>query len=160
MDPPRRIGKHLKHVIFWFALIACGREDASVFPASLPFRFYFTRLIAHLFGLPCKHFCWYGDSGFGAQRPELRWAFSQWLVRVSVGSLRAVSSWLKGHAGWRRAEQDRLGNCGIHASVFARSFTARLPTLAKDLRSERHGRHVLRGRTTWLDNFLRSREKR
>ena len=72
MDPPRRIGKHFKHVIFWFALIACGGKDAGLFPALLPFRFYFTRLIAHLFGIPCKHICCYGDSGFGAQRPELR----------------------------------------------------------------------------------------
>ena len=116
MDPPRRIGKHLKHVIFWFALIACGREDASVFPALLPFRFYFTRLIAHLFGIPCKHFCWYGDSGFGAQRPEPRWAFSQWLVRVSAGFAHRAVAARKGTQDGDMQCRTGLANCGIPAS--------------------------------------------
>ena len=67
------------------------------------------------------HFGCYGDSGFGAQRPELRWAFSQGLVRVSAGfAHRAVAA----RKGTR--DGDMQNGTGLATVAFMHQFLSAL----------------------------------
>jgi hypothetical protein len=53
MDAPRRIGEHLKHVIFRPRVVVLGGEDRLVVPHALPARFGFAGVVAfvrHRFG--------------------------------------------------------------------------------------------------------------
>tara|TARA_E500000081_G_scaffold128086_1_gene136207 strand:- start:397 stop:591 length:195 start_codon:yes stop_codon:yes gene_type:complete len=62
------------------------------------------------------HFGCYGDSGFDAQRPELRWAFSQGLDLVSAGFAPQAVVPCKGIQNRDMQRWAGWANCGIPAS--------------------------------------------
>jgi len=48
MNPPRRVGEHLKHIIFGLAGILIGEEQVFVVPQFLPVGFAFPRVVTRL----------------------------------------------------------------------------------------------------------------